>query len=85
MPQSFEDSGFQNVISERHPFPKDIATFLLDTFMLASQEISENVLDPMGEGQGQYARHLIHVVEKYRRNIGLSLDRLMVVGQKPKA
>lgn len=53
--------------------------------MLASQEISENVLDPMGEGQGQYARHLIHVVEKYRRNIGLSLDRLMVVGQKPKA
>ena len=72
-----------DLVVDRHPFSKEIATYLLDTFMVAGQEISVNVLDPIGGGRGDFARGLIEVVGKNRRNIGLGLDRLTVVGRKP--
>ena len=72
-----------DLVVDRHPFSKEIATYLLDTFMVAAQEISVNVLDPLGEGRGDFARGLIEVVGKNRRNIELGLDRLIVIGRKP--
>lgn len=72
-----------NLVIERHPFSKEIATYLMDTFMVAGQEISVNVLDPIGGGRGELARQLIEKVGRNRRSIGLGLDRLTVVGRKP--
>ncbi len=74
-----------NIVEDRRPFSKEVATYLMDTFMVAGQEISVNVLDPIGGGQGDFARALIEVVGKNRRIIGLGLDRLTVVGRKPLA
>lgn len=71
-----------NIIVDRRPFSKEIATYVLDTFMVAGQEISVNVLDSIGGGRGDIARRLIEAVDRNRRNIGLSLDRLTVIGQK---
>ena len=73
----------KNIVVDRHPFSTEIATYLMDTFMVAGQEISVNVLDSVGGGRGDFARGLIEAVGRNRRNIGLSLDRLTVVGQKP--
>lgn len=72
-----------NIVVDRHPFSKEIATYVMDTFMVAGQEISVNVLDPIGGERGEFARRLIEVIGKNRRNIGLGLDRLTVIGQKP--
>ncbi|KAL9122403.1 MAG: hypothetical protein Q9187_001040 [Circinaria calcarea] len=83
LPQTFSDFGMTNIIVDRHPFSKEIATYLLDTFMVAGQEISANVLDSTGGGRGDIARRLIEEVGRNRRNIGLGLDRLTVIGQKP--
>ena len=71
-----------DIVVDRHPFSKDIATYLIDTFMIAGQELSVNVLDGIGGGRGDVARGLIEIVGKNRRNIGLDLDRLTVVGRK---
>ena len=65
--------------------------------MVAGQEISANVLDAIGGGQGDVARGLIEAVGRNRRNIELDpdyphngrriygLDRLTVIGRKPVA
>ena len=50
--------------------------------MVAGQEISANVLDAIGGGQGDVARGLIEAVGRNRRNIELGLDRLTVIGRK---
>lgn len=71
-----------NIIMDRHPFPRDVATYLMDTFMVACQEISVNVLDCIGGGRGDVARGLIEEIGRNRRNTGISLDRLTVIGQK---
>ena len=73
------------IVVDRHPFSREIATYLLDTFMVAGQEISANVLDAIGGGQGDVARGLIEAVGRNRRNIELGLDRLTVIGRKPVA
>ena len=85
LPQTFSDFGMKNIIVDRHPFSKEITTFLLDTFMVAGQEISVNVLDSIGGGRGDVARKLIEEVGRNRRSISLTLDRLTVIGQKPTA
>lgn len=82
LPQIFSNLGMTNIIVDRRPFSKEIATYVLDTFMVAGQEISVNVLDSIGGGRGDIARRLIEAVDRNRRNIGLSLDRLTVIGQK---
>ena len=70
------------IVVDRHPFSREIAAYLLDKFMLAGQEISVNVLDAIGGGQGDVARGLIESVGRNRRNIELGLDRLTVIGRK---
>ena len=72
-----------DIIVERRPFSPHIATFLLDTFMVASLEISTNMLDPLGGGRGDVSRGYIKAVGKQRRNIALGLDRFTVIGRKP--
>jgi hypothetical protein len=72
-----------DVVVDRRPFSPHIATFLLDTFMVASHEISTNVLDALGGGRGEVSRGYIEAVRKQRRNIALALDRFTVIGRKP--
>lgn len=60
-------------------------TLLLDTWMMASQEISVNILDHLGGGQGDVARGLIEKVGKNRGNTAFNLQRVITVGQKPAA
>lgn len=50
--------------------------------MMASQEISENVLDKLGDGKGDVARGLIQEISKSRSNTSFNLDRVIVVGRK---
>ena len=51
--------------------------------MLAAQEISLNVLDHLGGGQGEVARSLIEKCRQNRRNLTVQLDRLVTIGRKP--
>jgi hypothetical protein len=67
---------------ERVPFSKEVTTFLLDTFMVASREISVNMLDPLGGGRGDTARGYIEAVGRNRKHIEVALDRLTVIGRK---
>ena len=67
---------------ERRKFAPEIATLLLDTWMMASQEISTNVLDKLGEGRGDVARGLIEEVGKNRDNTTFNLQRVVTVGRK---
>jgi hypothetical protein len=83
LPETFSECGMTDVVVDRRPFSPHIATFLLDTFMVASREISTNVLDPLGDGRGDVSRGYIEAVRKHRRNIALGLDRLTVIGRKP--
>ena len=50
--------------------------------MMASQEISTNVLDKLGEGRGDVARGLIEEVGKNRGNTTFNLQRVVTVGRK---
>ena len=83
MPEIFPEYGLKNISVDRKPFDKSITAFLLDTFMVASHEISLNVLDPLGGGRGDIVRNFIAEIGRNRQNVGISLDRLFVVGQKP--
>ena len=51
--------------------------------MVASQEISANVLDNLGGGQGDVARALVEKVGKNRGNTAFNLERVITVGRKP--
>lgn len=50
--------------------------------MMASQEISTNVLDKLGEGRGDVARGLIEEVGRNRDNTAFNLQRVITVGRK---
>ena len=54
-------------------FAPEIATLLLDTWMMASLEISMNVLDKLGGGGGDVARELIEKVGWNRRDTAFNL------------
>ncbi|RDL41293.1 S-adenosyl-L-methionine-dependent methyltransferase [Venustampulla echinocandica] len=81
--QTFAENGLSNVIVDRHKFSTEIATLLLDTWMVASQEISANILDGLGGGQGDVARALVEEVGKNRGNTAFNLERVITIGQKP--
>ncbi|KAL9122401.1 MAG: hypothetical protein Q9187_001038 [Circinaria calcarea] len=85
LPETFKENGFENVVVDRHKFSQEIVTLLLDTWMMASQEISVNVLDRLGGGQGDVARGLIEEVGKNRQNTAFNLQRVITIGQKPAA
>ena len=50
--------------------------------MMASQEISTNVLDKLGEGKGDVARELIEKVGRNRNNTAFNLQRVVTIGTK---
>ena len=50
--------------------------------MMASQEISTNVLDKLGGGRGDVARGLIEEVGRNRDNTAFNLQRVITVGRK---
>ncbi|KAF2260594.1 hypothetical protein CC78DRAFT_571122 [Lojkania enalia] len=62
LPETFSECGVVDVVVERRSFSPEISTFLLDTFMVASWEISKNVLDPLGGERGNIARKYIETV-----------------------
>lgn len=82
LPTTFTEQGLSSVTVDRRKFASEIATLLLDTWMMASQEISVNVLDKLGERRGDVARRLIEEVGKNRDNTAFNLQRVIVVGQK---
>jgi hypothetical protein len=67
---------------DRRKFAPEIATLLLDTWMMASQEISANVLDKLGEGRGDVARALVEEVGRNRGNTAFNLQRVVTIGKK---
>ena len=62
-----------------------MTTFVMDAFMVASEEISYNVLDALGDGRGDVARSLIAEVSRNRDTTAFSLDRVTTVARKPEA
>ncbi|KAL9133027.1 MAG: hypothetical protein Q9175_005797 [Cornicularia normoerica] len=81
--QIFADNGLKNILVDRRSFPDEIVTFLMDTFMVASEEISYNVLDKLGERRGDKARALIAEVGRNRGTTAFNLDRVVTVARKP--
>ncbi|PQE23680.1 UMTA methyltransferase family protein [Rutstroemia sp. NJR-2017a BVV2] len=75
--------SLKTVIVDRNKFSTEIVTLLLDTWMMASQEIAGNILDGLGGGQGDVARALIEQVGQNRSNTAFNLQRVVTVGQKP--
>ncbi|KAF1992981.1 hypothetical protein P154DRAFT_591736, partial [Amniculicola lignicola CBS 123094] len=84
LPQTYLACGLTNIVVERVPFLPEVTTFLLDTFMVASHELSVKILDRLGEGRGDMSRSYIETIGKNRRNLEVALDRLTVIGQKPR-
>ena len=82
---TFAENGLSNVTVDRHKFSTEIATLLLDTWIVASLEISTNVLDGLGGGQGDVARALVDEFGKNRGNTAFNLERVITIGQKPVA
>ncbi|RDL41295.1 S-adenosyl-L-methionine-dependent methyltransferase [Venustampulla echinocandica] len=82
LPQIYADHGLTEIVTDRNPFSPEVTTYMLDTFMVAAEEISYNVLDRIGGGQGDVARGLIEKVTQNRRNMSIQLDRLVTVGRK---
>ena len=73
----------KNVLVDRNRFSPEVVTLLLDTWMMASEEIAANILDDLGGGQGDVARALVKEVGRNRDNTSFNLDRVITVGQKP--
>ena len=82
LPTTFAENGLSRVVVDRREFAPEVATLLLDTWMMASQEISANVLDKLGEGRGDVARGLIEEVGRNRGNTVFNLERVITVGRK---
>lgn len=82
LPNTFAAHNLSSIITDRRKFSQEIVTLLLDTWMMAAQEISINVLDHLGEGRGDVARGLIEDVGKNRGNTFFNLMRSIVVGQE---
>ena len=83
MHETFTEHGLRNVIVDRRKFDKQVVTLLLDTWMMAAQELSANVLDKLGAGQGDIMRDFIEELRKNRGNTPFNLDRVITIGQKP--
>ena len=81
--ETFEQHGLEDVIVDRRAFGKEIAPLLLDTWMMATQEIATNVLDKLGGGRGDKMRRLIEEVGIHRQDTCFNLDRVITVGKKP--
>jgi hypothetical protein len=81
--KTFSENGLEAVEVDRRKFAKDVVTLLLDTWMMASQEISANILDKLGEGRGDTMRGFIEEVGKNRQNTSFNLDRVITIGRKP--
>lgn len=81
--ETFKEHGLQSVVVDRRKFAKEIVTLLLDTWMMATHEISVNVLDELGEGRGDVMRGFMEEVAKNRQNTSFNLERVITIGQKP--
>jgi hypothetical protein len=80
---TFTEHGLCNVLVDRSKFDKQVVTLLLDTWIMAAQEFSVNVLDRLGGGQGDVMRGFIEEVRQNRGNTAFNLDRVITIGQKP--
>lgn len=80
---TFTQHGLCNVVVDRRKFDKQVVTLLLDTWMMAAQELSINVLDKLDGGQGDVMRTFIEEVRQNRGNTAFNLDRVITIGQKP--
>lgn len=52
--ETFKENGLENIVVDRHKFSQEIVTLLLDTWMMASHEISVNVLDQSAAAKGMW-------------------------------
>lgn len=80
---TFKEHGLDSVVVDRRRFAQEVVTLLLDTWMIASEEISVNVLDRLGGGRGDVMRALIEEAGKNRQNTSFNLERVITVGRKP--
>ncbi|KAF2649437.1 hypothetical protein K491DRAFT_721664 [Lophiostoma macrostomum CBS 122681] len=78
--ETFKQHGLEDVIVDRRRFDKAIAPLLLDTWMMATQEISFNVLDKLGGGRGDVMRGFVEEVGKHRQDTCFNLDRVVTLG-----
>lgn len=71
------------ITTDNRPFPLEFLPFQLDTALMASEEVSVKVLDPMHNGSGERCRELICDVSRHRQSLAYNVGRLTVVGQRP--
>lgn len=71
-----------NIATDNKPFPLELLPFQLDTALMASEEVSFKVLDPMNNGSGERCRELISEVFKQRQSLAYNVGRLTVIGQR---
>ncbi|KAJ4294978.1 hypothetical protein N0V90_006986 [Kalmusia sp. IMI 367209] len=81
--ETFTEHGLRHVFVDRRRFDEQIVTLLLDTWIMAAQELSSNVLDKLGGGKGDTMRGFIEQVRENRGNTAFNLDRVITIGQKP--
>lgn len=77
--------GLTDIVVDRRPYPKDKLPYLLDTVLVACEEMCYSTLDRIGGGRGDHCRDLIQKVFHARSNTAFNLDRLTVIGRKPEA
>jgi hypothetical protein len=84
LPELFVAIGLVDVKVDNREFPPELLAFLLDTALMASEEMSYKALDPLGGGLGEKCRELISAVFQKRQKMAYNVGRLTVVAQVPK-
>ena len=82
LPTTFAENGLSSIVVDSRNFAPEVTTLLLDTWMMASQEISTNVLDKLGGGRGDVARGLVEEVGRNRENTAFNVQRVVTIGRK---
>lgn len=83
LPEYFKENGLLNIGTDNRSFPMELLPFQLDTALMASEEVTVKVLDPLRNGSGNRCRKLISEVSRNRQNIAYNVGRLTVIGQRP--
>lgn len=84
LPRLFAEQDLINVAADMRMLSPELVSYQLDTALAACEEMSVNVLDALGGGEGDEMRRMIEHVQQNRKSIGYNVGRLTVIGQKPK-
>ena len=82
--KALESNGLIDVSVDRLRYEKAYLSYELETGLLTWEEMTQMVIDPIGEEYGKKARELIvKAYEEGRAGGAYDTDRITVVGRKP--